>query len=115
MITPTAPAFVAFLALTAKPQVPRSTRAILPATAAAFVKAVQPSVVAGPAAFAASCALITGAVTLTLWMVGPKAAVPNWYAPAIEAGEMTRTSGLPSESTLGRSAVTAAPFQTTRP
>src|SRR5215213_8535730 len=114
MITPTAPAFVAFLALTAKPQVPRSTSAMFPATAAALVKAVQPSVVASPAASAGSTAATTEAVTFELAMDGPKDAPPNWYAPAIAAGESTRTSGLPKESTLGKSAVTAAPSQTTR-
>ena len=51
--TPTAPAFCAFFTFTAKPQVPRSMMAILPATAAVLVMAEQPSVVDGPAPSAA--------------------------------------------------------------
>src|SRR5436305_7060782 len=54
MMTPMAPAACALFALTWKPQVPRSISAMLPATAAALVRAVQPSVVLGPEAFAAS-------------------------------------------------------------
>src|SRR5687768_15423720 len=53
-IRPVAPAACAFAAFTTKPHVPRSTIAIFPATVAALVNAVQPSVVDGPAAFAAS-------------------------------------------------------------
>ena len=59
MITPTAPASWAFFTLTMKPQVPRSMRAMLPATAAALVIAEQPSVVLGPAPSAGSRAMTT--------------------------------------------------------
>ena len=77
MITPMAPLSWAFLVFTAKPQVPRSMRAILPDTAAALVNGVvQPSVVEGPAAFAASSASTTSPVTPVGLSGGPKAAVP---------------------------------------
>ena len=56
MITPLAPAFCAFLTLTAKPQVPRSISATLPATSAALVIAVQPSLASGPSVLASSSA-----------------------------------------------------------
>ena len=47
MMTPTAPASSAFSAFAGKVHVPRSTKAKLPATAAALVSGEQPSVVAG--------------------------------------------------------------------
>src|SRR5918994_179959 len=62
-ITPTAPAFCAFLTLTVKPHVPRSTTAMLPATSAAFVSGLQASVVDGPASSAGSSAATTSPET----------------------------------------------------
>src|SRR5947209_1106966 len=92
MITPTAPAFWAFFALTAKPQVPRSTSAMLPATAAALVSGEQPSAVGGPAPSAGSSAITTLAVNPPGG--GPSAnavAVPVRKLPAIPAGALTRS------------------------
>src|SRR5919205_184820 len=62
MTTPTAPAFCAFLTFVTKVQVPRSMRAILPATSEWFVMAEQPSVVAAPFASEGSSACTTLAV-----------------------------------------------------
>ena len=85
MMTPTAPAALAFRALTAKPQNPRSMSAMLPATAAALSNGEQPSVVVpaagtagGAAGSMASTAGTTLACTLGLPSAGPNAAVPNW-------------------------------------
>src|SRR5258706_16388054 len=108
MTTAAAPAMVAFLAFSAKPQSPRSMRAIFPTTAPAFEKGEQPSV-DGPPASTASTTATTPEVTDGLPTAGPNAALPNWYAPAIVAGLVTFTSGLPNDSTAGRSAVTCAP------
>ena len=74
MTTPMAPAFCAFFTFTAKPQVPRSMMAILPATAAALVMAEQPSVVSGPAASAASSATTHWPLKLAAAAAGPNAA-----------------------------------------
>ncbi len=74
---PTAPAFWTFFALRTNAQVPRSTRAMLPATAAAFVIALHASVVDGPGGSAASFATTTGAVTETEDAGAPKSAVPT--------------------------------------
>jgi len=51
-MTPTAPAFCAFFTFTVKLQLPRSMRASLPDTDAAFVSAVQASAGAAGATFA---------------------------------------------------------------
>src|SRR5215217_4907292 len=104
MITATAPASVALRAFWAKPHVPRSIRAILPATAPGLISAEQPSVVANPAASDGSTAATTAADTLGDPTAGPKAAVPNCSEAAIAAGCFTWTSGLPNESTLGSAA-----------
>src|SRR6185503_12948148 len=58
-ITDVAPAFWAFFTFTTKPQVPRSTRAILPAIAPALVKGEQASVVVGDPGTAGSSACTT--------------------------------------------------------
>src|SRR5688572_4865585 len=107
MIAATAPAAVALRALSANAHVPRSIRAMRPATAAALLNGLQPSVVAGPAASAASSTATTAAVTLGLPSGGPNAAVPNCSAPATADGGFTSTVGLPNTSTLGRAAVTS--------
>src|SRR3954470_9920243 len=114
MTTPIAPASLALRALTAKPQRPRSTRAIRPATAAALVKGLQPSVDVPPTS-TASTAAATLPDTFGLPMVGPKAAVPNCSTPAMLAGVSICADGLPSDSTDGAFAVTPAPSHTTRP
>src|ERR1700693_2725246 len=57
--TAMAPAFWQFLVLTTKVQVPRSTSAMLPATAAALVRGEQASVVAAPGAAEGSVAAPT--------------------------------------------------------
>src|SRR5215213_7765150 len=105
MMTAIAPASCTILAFCVKPQVPRSTSAILPATAAALVKAEQASVVAGPAASDASAAATTGPVTPAALIGVPQpTAIPNWYTPAMEAGVRALTSVLPKERTLGKAA-----------
>src|SRR5262245_1209717 len=76
MITAIAPAFWAFFALTAKPQVPRLRKAMLPATAAALVIGEQPSTVDGPAASAASSARTTPPVRPVLVTGAPNCARP---------------------------------------
>src|SRR6476646_1154837 len=75
--TAIAPAFWAFLTLTTKLQLPLSISAILPETAAAFVKALQPSVVDAPAPSDGSIAWTTFAVCPGEDTDGPKAAVPT--------------------------------------
>src|SRR4051812_39345547 len=115
MMAASAPAAAALRAFTAKPQVPRSISATLPATAAAFVNAEHPSVVAGPAASAASAAATRFPVTLGVPTGGPKLAVPNWYSLAIDAGAFTTRPGLPNDSTLGSAEVTPGVSRTTRP
>src|SRR6185369_6249641 len=85
-----------------------------PATAAALVNAVQPSVLVPPAS-TASTAGTTLAATVGLPRSGPKAAVPNWNGPASAAGASACTVGLPNSSTLGTCAVTRALSRTTRP
>ena len=60
---PVAPAASALATFVTNGHVPRSTYAHLPVTAAPLVKVVQPSVVVGPVAFAASVATTTSAVT----------------------------------------------------
>src|ERR1700742_5013680 len=75
--TAIAPAACAFRAFTVNPQVPRSTNAILPATAEAFVIAVQPSVVEGPAAFAASVANTKAPLKPGEVSAGPNVARPT--------------------------------------
>jgi hypothetical protein len=72
-----APASWAFLTLTTKPQVPRSTMAILPATAAALVSGEQASVVLRPAASDGSSATTRSPVTPGEVSAGPKTAVPT--------------------------------------
>src|SRR5919112_2740009 len=101
MMTPIAPASVALRALTANPHVPRSTSAILPATAPALVSAEQPSVVAVPASLAGSIAATTAADTFGDPTRGPKAAGPNCNEAAMAAGALTCSSGLPNERTAG--------------
>src|ERR1700709_1833680 len=91
MSTAVAPAFWAFFTLTAKPQVPRSRRAILPVRL--VVMAEQPSVVEGPAASAGSRARATVPVTPGAGGKGPKVAVPTRKAPSA-AGARTVTSGV---------------------
>jgi len=73
--TPVAPASWAFFTLTVKPQVPRSIIAIFPATAAALVIAVQPSLVSGPETSAASSAATHWPLKLAEVGAGPNAAV----------------------------------------
>src|SRR4051812_34854104 len=114
MTTPMAPASVALRAFTAKPHRPRSTRAIRPATAPALLSGLQPSVDVPPAS-TASTAATTLPETFGLPRTGPNAAVPNWSTPAIAAGLSIWTTGLPSDSTVGASAVTPGPSHTTRP
>ena len=91
--TPIAPAFCAFLTFSTNRQTPRSMAAILPATAAALVNAVQPSVLVGPVGLAASSASATSAVTSKPW--GPNAAVSEVLTPAIGAGGFTLSSDTP--------------------
>ena len=102
------------------PHKPRSISAMFPATAVALVNGEQPSVVvpAGVVAVAgsaASTAATTFAETLGLPIGGPNAAVPNCSGPAMLAGELTCTRGLPNESTFGTPAITLPPVHTTRP
>src|SRR5450631_943642 len=75
MITATAPAFCAFRAFVLKEQVPRSTSAILPFTAAALRAENTPQ--ARPRFPAVSTTWATSAVTPGLLTLGPKAAVPT--------------------------------------
>ena len=89
-MTATAPAFWTFFALRTNAHEPRSTRAILPATAAAFVIVEQASVVEGPAPSEASWAATTWAVTPGFESGSPKSAVPTVYVPATEAGAVTK-------------------------
>src|SRR4051794_10720246 len=115
MIPAPAPASVALRAFTAKPHVPRSTRAILPATAPGLVNAEQPSVVAVPAGSEGSRAATTAADTFGDPTRGPKAAVPNCSDAAMAAGCLTCSSGLPNDRTLGSAASTPGASSTTRP
>ena len=119
MITPIAPAFWAFLALTTNPQVPRCTSAMLPATAAALVNALQPSfaVPAGASGTAGSTGSI--AATMLPWKFAvvagaPNAAVANSYSPTSEAGAVSASS-VAGPSTAGAPAVTFCPTQTSWP
>src|SRR6187431_206243 len=105
MITPMAPASVAVRAFTAKPQSPRSTRAMRPATAPALVSGLQPSVDVPPTS-TASTAATTRPEIVGLLSGGPNAAVPNWRTPAIEGGLAIATTGLPNVSTDGEALVT---------
>src|SRR3954452_22376337 len=114
MITACAPAAVALRAFCANPHRPRSTSAIFPEIAAALVNAEQPSVDVPPASTASSAAT-TFADTVGFPMAGPKAAVPNWKGPAIDAGVSTCTVGLPRTSTEGACSVTRGLSSTTRP
>ena len=88
--TPAAAASWALRTLTTKRQSPRSITAILPATAAALVNAVQPSVVVGPSVVAASRASTRSPVRSN--DVGPKAAMPASLTPASAAGALIRAS-----------------------
>src|SRR5688500_1145467 len=74
-ITAIAPAFCAFCTAVVKLQLERSTSAIRPASAAAFVGAVQASFIGATA----STASTTCAVTEYAW--GPKFAVPTVRLP----------------------------------
>src|SRR5687768_17447569 len=82
MTTPIAPASCAFLVFVLNVQTPRSTSAILPATAAAFVSAAQP-VVAVPTRARTAFSVVPAPVT-----GGPKAAAPAAQIRAIDAGEL---------------------------
>src|SRR5678815_554135 len=84
MITPVAPAFCAFLALTTNVQVPRSMMAMLPATAAKLVNGSHPSL----AAPTPSLATTTLPWKLDVDTGGPKLAVP--YLSLIHISEPTR-------------------------
>ena len=82
-----APAFWAFLTLTVNPQTPRSTSAILPATAAAFVSGVQPFVVDVSGATPSIERRTTSPVDArSPSAAGPKAAPPAAQVRAIAPG-----------------------------
>src|SRR6476646_5305290 len=83
---PIAPAATALACLVVKGHVPRSTNAHLPATDAALVYAVQPSVVVGPGGLAASVATTMVAVTGVVVKAGPNAAGMAVHGPAAPAG-----------------------------
>ena len=107
---------LAFRALTAKPQKPRSISAMLPAIAAALVNGEQPSV-AVPAAARSEAPPVRWhrrqarrSLDVGVAQRGSECGVPNWYTPATAAGASTRSSGLPKISTCGTSAVTLGPF-----
>src|SRR5262245_38071809 len=107
--TASAPAFCAFLTLITKPQVPRSTSAILPVKS--LVIGLQPSDVDGPAASAGSVAITTSAVTPAIVSDAPNDAGPN-----ISNGPFAvtlRTNGSPNCRTFGTSFFTLMPFHET--
>ncbi len=115
-MTAIAPALCALKAFVWNVQVPRSTSAILPATAAAFVNAVHPSVVAGPEPFAIVLAGTTVPVTPVLLMGVPKAGGSELE----RAGNGRRARGFATRgcrmtSTDGTPASTLVPSQTTLP
>src|SRR5512141_2556473 len=93
-IMPRAPAFWTFFALSTKAQLPRSTSAIFPASAAGLLIVLQASVSRGPAVSRASVATTTGAVTETDAAGAPKSAVPTAYVPADAAGAATERTAL---------------------
>ena len=109
--TAIAPASWAFFTLTVKLQSPRSTRATLPAIAAALVIAEQPSVAEGPAVSAASSAPARFPEIPGDASAGPNSAAPTGYSPATAAGVSTRIRGVPAERTSG----TARPNPKTGP
>ncbi len=113
-ITPVAPASCAFFTLTVKLQFPRSTRAILPVTAGAFVSALQ-AVVVDPAESAAAVAAMTCPETERAEIAGPKLAVPIVYAPAAAAGAETKRPGLPRLRNESANFVAPGPVQKTFP
>src|SRR3954470_1072462 len=76
MITPIAPAFWQFSVLVLKLQVPRLTTQILPATAAALVRAQQPSLGSAPQAAGAVASTATTAFAVCPLGTGPNAALP---------------------------------------
>src|SRR5918996_1793238 len=93
MMTATAPAFCAFFTFTVNVHAgaggggpPRSITAILPATSAAFVSGLQPSVVDGPSALAGSSATTTAPETPVAVTGGPNAALVAPYVPAADDG-----------------------------
>jgi hypothetical protein len=75
-INPLAPAACAFAALSTNAQPPRSTIGDMAGDAPALVNAEQPSVVDGPAAFAASVPSTTLPLKFAGVGTGPKLAVP---------------------------------------
>src|SRR6266545_3679215 len=109
-ITALAPAACAWAAFTLNVQVPRSTRAMLPLTAAALVKGWHPSAVAPMPSLARMMLPVTpGAET-----GGPKDAEPTRYTPEIAGGESTVRPGVPNPRKPGTAAVTVGPSKTTR-
>src|SRR5262245_36267136 len=109
MTTAFAPAFWAFFTLTMKTQTPRSIRAILLLTAAAFcaLNALHP----GPSGDVSTTG-ISSPVTPGEPNGGPNSAAPTRYVPATFAGMPILISGLP-DSTKGASDAVTPPFQTT--
>src|SRR6185295_9697793 len=107
--TAMAPAFWAFLALTTKPQKPRSTTAIFPAMAAALVIGEQPSKAVPPGAGGGgsigSMACARTPVTPSAVRAGPNCARPTRSGPR-PAGALTVSSGAPNARVLGTVAVT---------
>src|SRR5262249_62026449 len=112
MTTAMAPAFWAFLTLTTKVQVPRSSSTILPVVCALLVRAVHPSVVEGPAAFAASSPTTMLPVMPDAPIGGPNDAAPTAKGPR-PAGEAIARFGSPGLSTGGTAALTGRPSHLT--
>src|SRR5688572_17358373 len=106
MIAATAPAFCRFFTLMTKLHVPRSTSAILPAIAKAFVIGLQASVVLGPAVSAASSATAMSADTPVDVNGAPKAAAPTSYDPSMAGGALMLSTGNPRASRDGTAVVT---------
>src|SRR4051812_48964658 len=95
------------------PQVPRVTRAMLPATAAPLVSGEHASKVVGPAPSAGSNAATIVPVMPAEVRAEPKAAVPTAYLPKAAPAVVTFRLGVPNESTLGTAASTLVPVQVT--
>ena len=115
MMTAIAPAFFALRALLVKLHEPRSINAMLPAMADALVSAEQPSVVDVPALSLGSSASTMLPVVPVAVTAGPNDAAPKSYLPAIDAGALIFSAGVPGAKTAGTSAVTCGPFQASLP